>query len=202
MVEVAGRPAGDGAMDYDISRTGSRAASIDLLNGDDLAAPLRIVPGLGHVAEDFLNRSIYPDFSLDPHDQILRQCTAVISRPLTPRGLNLRDTARAMSQENVEPARRAFEAWNRGDVDAWVKFHHPEIEWFSEIAGRLRGPETVYRGRAGMREFWDEWHSVWDMTIEIAEFRDYVGEFEEGLVRTLRAYLDPNRALEAVGLSE
>jgi hypothetical protein len=76
MVEVAGRPAGDGAMDYDISRPGSRTASLDLLNREHLAAPLRIVPGLGHVVEDFLNRSIYPDFSLDPHDQILRQCTA------------------------------------------------------------------------------------------------------------------------------
>ena len=134
-----------------------------------------------------------------------------------------------MSQENVEIARRAFEAWNRGDIESWLESQHPDIEWFSEIAGRLRGPETVYRGRAGMREFWDEWHSVWDMTIEISEFRDlgdaviaigrmqahgkasgvdldepvaYVGEFEEGLVRSLRAYLDPNRALEAVGLSE
>src|SRR5437016_9259262 len=134
-----------------------------------------------------------------------------------------------MSQENVELARRAFEAWNRGDADAWVEFHHPEIEWFSEIAGRLEGAETVYRGRAGMRRFWDEWHSVWDLTIEISEFRDlgdtvvalgrmrahgkasgidfegpvaYVGEYEGGLVRKLRAYLDPNQALEAVGLTE
>jgi ketosteroid isomerase-like protein len=33
-----------------------------------------------------------------------------------------------MSQENVELARRAFEAWNRGDADAWVELHHPEID--------------------------------------------------------------------------
>ena len=45
-----------------------------------------------------------------------------------------------MSQQNVELARRAFEAWN------------------------------------------------------------HVGELEGGLVRKLRAYLDPNQALEAVGL--
>ena len=43
------------------------------------------------------------------------------------------------------------------------------------------------------------------MTIGISEFRDLgdtMGEFEGGLVRRLRAYLDPNRALEAVGLTE
>jgi ketosteroid isomerase-like protein len=77
-----------------------------------------------------------------------------------------------------------------------------------------------------MRQFWDEWHSVWDLSIEISEFRDlgdtvvalgrmrvrgkasgidlegpvaYVAEYEGGLVRELRAYLDPNEVLEAVG---
>jgi ketosteroid isomerase-like protein len=134
-----------------------------------------------------------------------------------------------MSQENVELARRAFDLWNSGDVDAWVELHHPEIEWFSEIAARLEGAGTVYSGRAGMRRFWDDWHSVWDLTIEISEFRDlgdavialgrmrahgktsgidleapvaYVGEFDGGLVRKIRAYLDPNQALEAFGLSQ
>src|SRR5690348_8027211 len=34
------------------------------------------------------------------------------------RGFPRRDTARAMSQENVEIVRAAFEAWNAGDMDA------------------------------------------------------------------------------------
>ena len=134
-----------------------------------------------------------------------------------------------MSQENVDAVRRSFEAWNRGDIDAWLESSHPEIEWFSEVARRLGGAETVYRGQAQMREFWDEWHAVWDLTIEISEFRDlgdtvvalghmrahgnasgieleapvgYVAEFEGGLARKLRSYLDPGQALEAAGLSE
>jgi ketosteroid isomerase-like protein len=134
-----------------------------------------------------------------------------------------------VSQENVDAARRSFDAWNRGDVDAWLESSHPEIEWSSEVARRLEGAETVYRGRAQMRQFWDEWHSVWDLTIEISEFRDlgetvvalgrmrahgkasgieldgpvaYVAEFQGGRARKLRAYLDPNQALEAAGLSE
>ena len=134
-----------------------------------------------------------------------------------------------MSQENVDAVRRSFEAWNRGDVDAWLEPSHPDVEWYSEVARRLQGVDTVYRGRAQLRQFWDEWHSVWDLTIEISDYRDlgdtvvalgrmrvhgkaseidieqpvaYVAEFEGGLVRKLRAYHDQNQALEAAGLSE
>jgi ketosteroid isomerase-like protein len=38
----------------------------------------------------------------------------------------LRDTARAMSQENVELVRRAIGAWNRRDLKAWLDSFHPE----------------------------------------------------------------------------
>jgi ketosteroid isomerase-like protein len=140
-----------------------------------------------------------------------------------------RDTGRAMSQENVHGARRALEAWNRGDADGLLELWHPEGEWFSAILSRVEGAETVYRGPAEMRRFWDEWHSVWDLTIEVSEIRDlgdtvlavgrmrargkasgvdldepvaYVFQFEGGLVRTLRAFLDPSQALEALGLRE
>jgi ketosteroid isomerase-like protein len=93
----------------------------------------------------------------------------------------------------------------------------------------MEGAETVYRGREEIHRFWDEWHAVWNLTIEVSEYRDlgdtvltlgrlrargkgsgieldvpvaYVGESEGGLIRRLRAYLDPQQALEAVGLSE
>jgi ketosteroid isomerase-like protein len=133
-----------------------------------------------------------------------------------------------MSKENVDVARRLVEAWNGGDVDAFVETFHPETEYFSELIARMEGDDNaVFRGRAGMRRFWEEWHSVWDLTIEVSEIRDlgdtvltlgrnrargetsgidlnvpmaYVSEFEGGLIRKSRAYHDPNRALEAVGL--
>lgn len=134
-----------------------------------------------------------------------------------------------MSQENVDTARRAVDAWNRGDIDSYLELLHPECEWFSDVIGRMEGAETVYRGREEIRRFWDEWHAVWGLTIEVSEYRDlgdtvltlgrlrargkasgieldvpvaYVGESEGGLIRRLRAYLDPQQALEAVGLSE
>jgi ketosteroid isomerase-like protein len=131
-----------------------------------------------------------------------------------------------MSQENVELARKHVDAWNRGDVDTWVELFHPEGEYISEQIWRIEGAENVFRGREGVRRFWDEWHSVWDLTVEVSEIRDrgdtvltigrnrargsasgvdldvpmaYVGEIEGGLIRRLRAYHDPDEALEAVG---
>jgi ketosteroid isomerase-like protein len=129
----------------------------------------------------------------------------------------------------VNAVRRSFEAWNRGDVDAWLEASHPDIEWFSAVARQLEGADTVYRGHGQMRQFWDEWHAVWDLRIEISEWRDlgdtvvalgrirthgktsgvdlegpiaYVAEFEGDLVRRLRAYREPRVALEILGLSE
>jgi ketosteroid isomerase-like protein len=134
-----------------------------------------------------------------------------------------------MSRENVEAVRRSLDGWNRGDVDAWLESAHPEIEWVSEVAMRLEGAATAFRGRAAMRKYWDEWHSIWDVTLDVAEIRDlgdtilaiaqvrtrgeasgidierpvaYVFEFDGGLARKARAYLDPHEALDAVGLSE
>jgi ketosteroid isomerase-like protein len=135
----------------------------------------------------------------------------------------------AMSQANVDAVRRSLDGWNRGDVDAWLEAAHPEIEWSSEVLKRVEGAETVRRGPAELRRFWDEWHSVWNFTIDVSEIRDlgdsvvalarfrtrgkgsgidlegpvaYVFEFDGGLARKVRAYLDPSQALQAVGLSE
>src|ERR687887_665289 len=77
-----------------------------------------------------------------------------------------------MSQENVELVRQALDDWNRGDADAWMESLHPDIEWSSAIARQVEGTETVWRGRTEMRRFWDEWHSLWDLTIELSELRD------------------------------
>lgn len=120
-----------------------------------------------------------------------------------------------------------MEAWNRGDVDGWLEPVHPEIEWTSAIAAQMQGAETVYRGTEEARWFWDEWHSIWDLTVELSEIRDlgdtvvaigrmhlrgkasgvdledqpvaYVGEFDGGLLRRMRSYRDPAEALRDAG---
>ncbi len=51
-----------------------------------------------------------------------------------------------MSQENVEIARRAYEAFGRGDFEAFAALLHPEVEFESLIlemeAGSYRGLEV------------------------------------------------------------
>lgn len=134
-----------------------------------------------------------------------------------------------MSKDGVETVRRSLDGWNRGDVDAWLQTPHPDIEFVSAITRQVEGDQAVWRGVAELRRYWDEWHSVWNLSIEISEIRDlgdtvialggirtrgkasgvelespvaYVFEFEGGLTRKVRAYLDQSEALEAVGLSE
>jgi ketosteroid isomerase-like protein len=134
-----------------------------------------------------------------------------------------------MSRENVETVRGSFEAWNRGDFDGWAGPAHPDVEWSSAIQREVEGDQAVYRGRAGLRGFWDDWHALWDVQIAWTEIRDlgervlvlatfrakggasgvgleraigYVFDFEDGRVRRGSAYLDPAEALAAVGLSE
>ncbi len=54
-----------------------------------------------------------------------------------------RDTAQAMSQENVEAFKRGAEAYNRQDVDALLKELDPEVEWHSALLIPFGGEATV-----------------------------------------------------------
>ncbi|MGA8217787.1 MAG: nuclear transport factor 2 family protein [Solirubrobacterales bacterium] len=134
-----------------------------------------------------------------------------------------------MSEENVERVRSCIDAWNRGDLDAWLADAHPEIEWSSEMARRVEGVDSAYRGIAGLRRFWDELRSVWQLRIDDLETQSvgetvvahghlrargeasgidleqpisYVFEFDGGLARRVRGYFNHEEALEAAGLSE
>lgn len=135
-----------------------------------------------------------------------------------------------MSQENVEAVRQLIDAWNRGDVEGWLKSVHPDGEWSSAILRQVEGSDAAtVRGHEELRRFWDEWHELWALTIEPSEVRDlgetvlllgrmstrgnesgidlnreigYVCEFEDGLIRRTRAYFGAEATLEAAGLSE
>jgi len=127
----------------------------------------------------------------------------------------------------VEAVQRSFDGWNRGDFDAWVRDAHPDTEFSSAIMKLTEGRDRAYQGRAEMRKFWDEWRSLWDLKVELSEIRDlgntvvalgaikirgkasgvelespvgYVIGFDEGLFRTVDAYLDRQEALKAAGV--
>jgi len=133
-----------------------------------------------------------------------------------------------MSQEYVDAVRRSLDAWNRDDFATYSAMAHPEIEWTSEVAERMAGEGTVYCGVEGLRRHWNEWREIWTVTVDVTEVIDlgdtvvavaqtlarghgmgaemeqpigYVFEFEDGLARRARSYIDPDRALEAAGVT-
>ena len=56
-----------------------------------------------------------------------------------------------MSQENVEIIRRAYEAYERGDLDAAVADFAPDFEYVA--AGMVPGRTGTYRGPEGYKNF-------------------------------------------------
>jgi ketosteroid isomerase-like protein len=132
-----------------------------------------------------------------------------------------------MSQENVDAFKRGLEAGNRGDVDTLLEVLDPEVAWHSALHALLGGEGTVYRGHDGVREMIGDLYEAFDdFQIEISEVRDrgdrtvaigrarargdssgadvempiaFVTEFNEGKAISVRAYLDPDEALEAAG---
>lgn len=63
-----------------------------------------------------------------------------------------------MSQENVEVARRAVDAFNRRDLEVLVELITPDIEWYPALPGRLK---EGYRGRAGVEAYLREVRNTW-----------------------------------------
>ena len=76
-----------------------------------------------------------------------------------------------MSEENVERVRRAYEAFNRGDIDGSVEDFAPDFEF--ETSGEIPGLRGVYRGREGWKHlletFWGEFD---DARTEVHEFSE------------------------------
>jgi uncharacterized protein len=72
-----------------------------------------------------------------------------------------------MSQENVELVRRAFEAFDRGDMEGVVADFGPYFEYVA--TGAIPGVRGVYRGAGGYRRFLEA----------------FVGEFDDVHVKTL-----------------
>ena len=76
-----------------------------------------------------------------------------------------------MSQEDVERARRAFDAFNRRDLDAFLALIDPEVEFTTRFKEMEGGP--YYRGHDGVREWWRALLAVFpDFNSEILNVRD------------------------------
>jgi ketosteroid isomerase-like protein len=89
-----------------------------------------------------------------------------------------RDTGPAMSQENVEAARRAYEAFNRRDLDALLAVMDAEVEFSTRLVGA-----GSYRGHDGVRLWWDDLLRVFpDFTVEVTD----VDELDDLTINAVR----------------
>jgi ketosteroid isomerase-like protein len=76
-----------------------------------------------------------------------------------------------MSAQNVELIRRAFDAFNTRDLDAFLELMDPEVEFIPyERALEGLGP---YRGHGGVREWWEDASAAFpEFQVEPREIRD------------------------------
>jgi ketosteroid isomerase-like protein len=85
-----------------------------------------------------------------------------------------------MSQENVEVARQAYEAWNRGDLE-WLLDHMTEDFEFQTGLG-FADLDAVYHGKEGWRRFAQTWQEAWEhITVRVERIED----LDDGIVALL-----------------
>jgi ketosteroid isomerase-like protein len=74
-----------------------------------------------------------------------------------------------MSQENVDLTRRAYDAFNRRDIDAFLALVDDNVE----VNSRLVAIEGAYHGRDGVRCWWKDLFDVMpDYRVEVEELID------------------------------
>jgi ketosteroid isomerase-like protein len=132
-----------------------------------------------------------------------------------------------MSKENVEIARRTYEAVSRGDLATANSYIHPDIEFHTYA----RAPEAgVYRGRDAVQRYNENLFEQFDsLRIEVEEVVDFgsrvvvvstqhaipkqgqeaitvhlaeVWTVRDGLLAERHSYSTKDQALEAAGRSE
>jgi ketosteroid isomerase-like protein len=132
-----------------------------------------------------------------------------------------------MSERNIELLRRGIEAYNARDIDAFIAYADPSIEFHAAFAA-VGG---VYHGHDGVREFFRDIEDAWgdenslepeayfdlgDDTLafyrlhargrysgaEIATPIAHVYRWREGLIVNFKSYLHRGDALSELGVSE
>ena len=134
-----------------------------------------------------------------------------------------RDTAWAMSQENVERVKVAFAAHNRGDLDAWLDLYDPEVEFETLLLGAHQGKEAMRRlyhenqaNQSGYTATPVELIDTGDKLVTVVEVGGagiashialddqiaFIHTFKDGLVVREQTFRNREEALQAAGLSE
>jgi len=130
-----------------------------------------------------------------------------------------------MSQENVDRATRAIDAFNETDVGSFAALTTRDFEWSPSMAA-IEG--EIFKGREGIEKYFASLDGAWErFHILSDEFRDrsdlvvmlgrlqgrgkgsgvpvdaalgMVFDFDSGLISRIRGYLDHDEALRVAGL--
>ncbi len=99
-----------------------------------------------------------------------------------------------MSQENVEIVRKLVERFahrqheGTSAYEPVVKYYDADVE-FDSSRMPMVGAAGVYRGREGVRAFWQEWLSAWsDLQFELEDVVDTGGDEVVALIRDQRQW--------------
>jgi ketosteroid isomerase-like protein len=131
-----------------------------------------------------------------------------------------------MSQENVDVAARAIDAFNRTDVEGFTALTTPDFEWSPSM---VAVESEIFRGPEGIAKYFDSLSSSWEhFNIVPGSFRDHaevavmlgglkglgkgsgvpvdsslgmVFDFRDGRILRIRGYLNHDEALRAAGLA-
>jgi ketosteroid isomerase-like protein len=132
-----------------------------------------------------------------------------------------------MSHANVEIAKRAIDAFNAGEVDAFAALTTPDFEWSPSMVA-IEG--EIFRGRQGIEKYfaslgnaWEKFHILRDGFRDGADLAVMLGrlegrgkgsgvpvdsslgmvfDFRGGKIARIRGFLDHGEALRAAGLAE
>jgi ketosteroid isomerase-like protein len=131
-----------------------------------------------------------------------------------------------VSEQDVDVARRALEAFNRRDFDVLVELITPDIEWYPAMPGAVK---DGYIGRAGVEAYLGEVRNTWkdyrarssvfserpggvlvlgraegqgrDAGVKVDSPLGMVIDFRDGRISRVRSYLDHDEASHAAHTS-
>jgi ketosteroid isomerase-like protein len=60
---------------------------------------------------------------------------------------------------DTEVVQRSYDVWNDDDLERFLTLTHPEAEYIP--SGIFPGMASAYRGREGVRRWWETFHEPW-----------------------------------------
>jgi ketosteroid isomerase-like protein len=103
-----------------------------------------------------------------------------------------------MSQENVKVVQAQFEAWNKGDMDAYRELYDPDVMWRAAEGWPEPGP---FVGREAVMRFVEQLRDTWD-----ADALEPIGDFIDAADRIVVRFIwrgvghGPETSMEFTGV--